>query len=84
MNKPSRLPLSVQFEEAENTSTNASANPTMGDVIVERLSRRDLAKGILAVSAMTATVSPLALLATEKASAEGTNTTPSFNFKIVR
>ena len=65
MNDLSRSPLSVQFEEAENTSTNASANATMGDVIAERLSRRDLAKGILAVSAMTATVSPLALLATE-------------------
>ena len=83
MNKPSRLPLSVQFEEAENTSTNASTNPTMGDVIVERLSRRDLAKGILAVSAMTATVSPLALLAGEKPNAQGANTTPSFNFKEV-
>ena len=83
MNNLSRLPLSVQFEEAENTSTNASANATMGDIIAERLSRRDLAKGILAVSAMTATVSPLALLATETASAQEANTTPSFNFKEV-
>src|SRR5687768_10079213 len=83
MNDLSRSPLSVQFEEAENTSTNASRNSTMGDVIVERLSRRDLAKGILAVSAMTATVSPLALLATEAASAQEANTTPSFSFKEV-
>jgi secreted PhoX family phosphatase len=83
MNNQSRLPLSVQFEEAENTSTNASSNATMGAVLVERLSRRDLAKGILAVSAVTATASPLALLATETASAQGANATPSFNFKEV-
>ena len=61
MDKPSLLPKAVQFEEAENTSTNASANPTMGDIIAERLSRRDLMKGGLAVSAMSAAVSPLAL-----------------------
>lgn len=78
-----RRPLSVQFEEAENTSTNSSFNRTMGDVIGERLSRRDLAKGILAVSAMSAAVSPLALLATESTSAQGKTTTPSFNFKEV-
>ena len=83
MNKPSRLPPSVQFEEAENNSTNDSVNATMGDIIAERLSRRDLGKGILAVSAMTATVSLLALLATERASAQAANTTPSFNFKEV-
>ena len=83
MNKPSRLPPSVQFEEAENNSTNASVKATMGDIIAERLSRRDLGKGILAVSAMTATVSPMALLAAETASAQAANTTPSFNFKEV-
>ena len=78
------VPRSVQFEEAENTSTNASANATMGDVIAERLSRRDLAKGILAVSAMAATVSPLALLASRQGDAlKAANTTPSFNFKEV-
>jgi len=75
------LPKSVQFEEAENTSTNASANPTMGDIIAERLSRRDLMKGALAVSAMSALVSPLALLAAGKASAQAANPTPSFAFK---
>ena len=83
MNRPSQLPLSVRFEEAENTSTNASANPTMGDIIAARLSRRDLVKGVLAVSAMTAAISPLTLLAREEASAQGANTTPSFNFKEV-
>ena len=78
------VPRSVQFEEAEDKSTNASANATMGEIVAERLSRRDLAKGILAVSAMAAAVSPLASLAgAGKANAQGANTTPSFNFKEV-
>ena len=84
MIKPPCVPRSVQFEEAEDNSTNASANATMGEIVAERLSRRDLAKGILAVSAMAAAVSPLALLAgAGKASAQAANTTPSFNFKEV-
>ena len=83
MQSRSRLPLSVQFEQAENASTNDSANPSMGDIIAERLARRDLMKGLLAVSAIAVTVSPLALLATERARAQsaGAGTTPSFNFK---
>jgi secreted PhoX family phosphatase len=85
MQSRSRLPLSVQFEQAENASTNDSANPSMGDIIAERLARRDLMKGLLAVSAIAVTVSPLALLATERARAQsaGAGTTPSFNFKEV-
>lgn len=62
----SGLPLSVQFEQAENDST----NPITGDVIAERIGRRDLMKGLLAVSAMTVTVPPVALVATEQASAQ--------------
>ena len=83
MNRSVRLPLSVQFEEAENCSTNLSANVTMGDIIARRLSRRDLVKGMLAVSAMTAASAPLALLTSETARAQAANTTPSFNFKEV-
>src|SRR5262245_18773501 len=87
MQSRSGLPLSVQFEQAENASTNDSTNPSMGDIIAERLARRDLMKGLLAVSAMAVTVSPLALLATKQAFAQtpsaGAGTTPSFNFKEV-
>src|SRR5436190_178142 len=43
-------PLSVQFEEAENAGSNPTSNPTMGDIISERLSRRDLMGGMLAVA----------------------------------
>lgn len=82
MRDPSLLPLSVQYEESENTGSNHSANPTLGDVIAERFSRRDLLKGALAVTAISA-VSPLALTAAIEARAEGANTTPSFNFKEV-
>jgi hypothetical protein len=77
------LPISQQYEQSENNGSNHSANPTLGDVIAARLSRRDLMKGLLGVSAITATVSPLALMAASEARAQGGNTTPSFNFKEV-
>ncbi len=83
MDAQMRLFRSQAFEESENTGTNPSSNVTMGDVIAERFSRRDLMKGILAVPAIAAAASPLALLASEKASAQGANTTPTFNFKEV-
>ena len=74
---------SIAFEEAENTATNASAGLTMGDIIATRFSRRDLMQGILAVPAIAATASTLALIAAEQADAQGANNTPSFNFKEV-
>ena len=80
---PRRTPLSVAFEKAENTSTNMSANPTLGDVIAERLSRRDLVHGLLAVSAVSTALAPLATLAPSAADAEIGTTTPSFIFKEV-
>jgi hypothetical protein len=82
MSEGTCLPRSIAFEEAENTGSNPSANPTMGDVIAERLSRRDLMKGILAVSAITATISPVALMAAGEASAQGA-VKSAFNFKEV-
>src|SRR5262245_5624727 len=83
MQRETGLPLSVQYEESENEGSNPSNNPTMGDLIAERFSPRDLTRGIRAVSAIAATVSPLALRAAERARAQGANTTPSFNFKEV-
>jgi secreted PhoX family phosphatase len=75
-------PMSVAFEAAENDGSNPSTNPTIGDIIAERLSRRDLMKGALAVTAITAAVSPMALAAADQArAAEAANaTTPAFNF----
>lgn len=77
------VPRSIAFEESENRGSNPTQNATMGDVIAERLSRRDLMKGVLAVSAITATVSPLALIAAQDAKAQAANATPNFNFTEV-
>ena len=39
------------YEESENAGSNASANPTIGDVIAARYRRRDILKGALGVAA---------------------------------
>ncbi len=75
------LTRSQAAEEAENQPSNASANPTMGEIIAARYSRRDLLRGGLAVTAISATVAPLALAVADKARAD-TNT-PTFTFKEV-
>jgi uncharacterized protein len=76
---------SQRYELAEDIGSNLSVNPTMGEIIAEKLSRRDIMKGALAVTAATAAIVPLAL---EAARAQGSptgtaNTTPSFNFKEI-
>jgi hypothetical protein len=83
MDKMAHLSLSQQYEEAENAGCNFSGNPTIGDVIAERLSRRDIMRGALGAAAISAAVSPLALFAAEQARAQTPNSTPSFNFKEV-
>jgi uncharacterized protein len=69
------------FEESEDGGSNRSDNPTMGDIIAERLSRRDLMKGALAVSAIAGTISPAVIESVQAKAAA--NTTPSFNFKEI-
>ncbi len=59
------------LEEADGPAHNPTANPTMGEIIAIRFSRRDLLKGALAVSAISATVAPAALLTAESARAAG-------------
>lgn len=68
-------------EDPDDVSSNHSDNPTMGDMIAERLSRRDLARGILAVSAIAAMTPARALpnLNLPWFGLRG-NTTPSFEF----
>src|SRR6201999_3666277 len=61
------------FEASEDVGRNASDNPTLGDVIAARFSRRDLLKGTLGVAAISATVSPLALTAADRAHAQNGN-----------
>ena len=67
---------SQQSEEAENVGRNASANPTMGEVIAARYHRRDLLKGALAVTAISATMGPLALAAGRAQASTGSFTFP--------
>jgi secreted PhoX family phosphatase len=74
-------PRSVAFEEGENAGSNTSGNQTLGDVIADRLSRRDLMRGILAVTAIGASVSPLALAARAQGTSGGS--TPNFAFQEV-
>ncbi|MCI0599661.1 MAG: PhoX family phosphatase [Beijerinckiaceae bacterium] len=79
MTHDTTLPRSGNFEDPEDACSNPSDNPTMGDIIAERLSRRDLAKGLLAVSAMTAILPQQAVSAPQPAT-EHPGTTPSFRF----
>ena len=55
----------TQLEEADGAGHNPSANPTMGEIISKRFSRRSFLQGSLAVSAIAATVSPVALMSAE-------------------
>ncbi|MER9655227.1 PhoX family phosphatase [Mesorhizobium sp. M0152] len=60
------------LEENDGPAINPTDNRTMGEIIAARFSRRGFLKGSLAVSAIAATVSPLALVSAGKArAAEG-------------
>ena len=54
------------YEESENIGRNPTDNPTLGDIIATRYGRRDILKRALGVAAISATVSPLALIAATK------------------
>ncbi len=57
------------LEENDGPGTNPTDNRTMGEIISARFSRRGFLKGSLAVSAIAATVSPIALLMADDARA---------------
>ncbi|WP_136620768.1 MULTISPECIES: PhoX family protein [Mesorhizobium] len=60
------------LEQNDGPATNPTDNRTMGEIIAARFSRRGFLKGSLAVSAIAATVSPLALISADEArAAEG-------------
>ncbi|MBL8582550.1 MAG: PhoX family phosphatase [Rhizobiaceae bacterium] len=79
MSQPSPFRTSL-LEQAEGPARNASDNATMGEIIATRFSRRGLLKGALAVSAISATVGPVALLAADEARAGGAS---AFSFPEV-
>ncbi len=65
---PIKTPTQIR-EEEEDVGRNSSANLTMGDIINKRFSRRGFLQGSLAVTAIAATVSPLALILADEARA---------------
>lgn len=71
-----------QYQTAEDVGCNPTENPTMGDVIAARFGRRDMLRGALAVSAISAVAGPVALAALSKDAAAQT-AKPSFTFSEV-
>lgn len=65
------------YELSEDAGRNATANPTMGDIIQACFSRRSLLKGVLGVAAINTTIGGLALSASPRAMAQ----TAGFGFK---
>lgn len=72
-----RVPLASEAEALEDIGCNRSANATMGDIILARLSRREMMSGLLTATALAAATSPAALVA---ACGEAPNTTPAYKF----
>ncbi|MBB4954914.1 secreted PhoX family phosphatase [Agrobacterium vitis] len=70
-----------QLEHADGDGHNETANPTMGEIICRRFSRRGFLQGSLAVSAIASTVGPLALMQADEARAAGSSS--AFSFKEV-
>jgi secreted PhoX family phosphatase len=69
-------------EASEDQGSNPSPNPTLGDIIAARFSRRDMLSGALGVAAIASIASPVAMRA-GSAEAQTANSTPSFNFREV-
>ena len=59
-----------KLEEADGPGLNPTASRTMGEIIAARFSRRGFLKGSMAVTAISATVSPIALLSATDAQAQ--------------
>jgi secreted PhoX family phosphatase len=69
------------LEHEDAAPQNPTDNPTMGELIGQRFSRRGLLKGALAVSAISATVGTVALTLAEEAKAQAKGS--AFVFKEV-
>lgn len=80
MNDQSPVFRTSQLEENDGPGHNPTDNATMGELIAARFSRRGFLKGSLAVSAIAATVSPMALLLADDARAENKS---AFSFEEV-
>lgn len=80
MNDQTPIFKTSQLEAADAAPRNPSSSRTMGELIGARFSRRGFLQGSLAVSAIAATVSPLAILTAQDARAAGTS---AFSFDEV-
>lgn len=69
-------------QTSEDVGRNPSDNPTMGDIVAARFGRRDMLRGVLAVSAISAVAGPSALAALSKQAA-AQEAKPSFTFTEV-
>jgi secreted PhoX family phosphatase len=69
-----------QLEDSGGPGLNPTGNPTMGAIIAARFSRRGFLKGSMAATAISATVSPIALIAADEARAQ---IAPVFDFPEV-
>ncbi|ABL71545.1 PhoX family protein [Paracoccus denitrificans] len=72
-----------QLEEADGPGHNPTENRTMGEIIAARFSRRGFLKGSMAATAISATVSPFALLAADEARAQDAVEGSAFSFPEV-
>ncbi|MGR3398443.1 MAG: PhoX family protein [Paracoccus sp. (in: a-proteobacteria)] len=61
----------TQLEEADGPGLNPTQNRTMGEIIAARFSRRGFLRGSMATVAISATVSPMALMSAGEAKAQG-------------
>lgn len=66
------------FEDAENAGVNTSNNPTLGDIVAQRVNRRDLLRGMTA-TAVAAALVPSELMFKDAAKAAAS----SFGFKEI-
>ena len=81
--QPSQGFRTSKLEEADGPGLNPTHNRTMGEIIAARFSRRGFLRGSMAVTAISATISPLALMAADEANAQGASTGSVFNFPEV-
>src|SRR5882757_345796 len=66
MDHDSTLSRVQRTEQQDDRSSNASDNPTMGDIVNARFGRRGMLRGALAVSAISAVVGPAAFLSNSR------------------
>ncbi|MGQ9368514.1 PhoX family protein [Azospirillum sp. A39] len=71
----------LTFEATEDNGTNATGNPTLGDVINARFGRRDVVRGMLAATAASALLGPTLLAVSRDASAAAGK--PVFGFQEI-